>query len=309
MSGYPYRTLFAWMAALALIWLALCSPWSFAWNGVCAALVVLMTIVAMVIATRRIRERRHATRHMLSAIDTALASLPSDIKRNTPLVIAVGGAPHSERTAREARPGETALEGGVHVEGSLADLFGRDLVRMTDTAIWVRSNDPARLAHLADALRRWRDGQGPDAVAYPIAADRIDSQPDFAVALKRWRGAIAEASRALGYPLPVCVAVYAEEADAAAGDCPWFGVSGGCALRIDTLPALVASRAVHARGNFNRPGTPRTPRCTARCPDALGLRRGAARAYRHPAWRAAVAGYRLRRNRDRRASIPALAIP
>ncbi|WP_408535559.1 OmpA family protein [Paraburkholderia fungorum] len=287
MSGYPYRTLFAWMAALALIWLALCSPWSFAWNGVCAALVVLMTIVAMVIATRRIRERRHATRHMLSAIDTALASLPSDIKRNTPLVIAVGGAPHSERTAREARPGETALEGGVHVEGSLADLFGRDLVRMTDTAIWVRSNDPARLAHLADALRRWRDGQGPDAVAYPIAADRIDSQPDFAVALKRWRGAIAEASRALGYPLPVCVAVYAEEADAAAGDCPWFGVSGGCALRIDTLPALVASRLEqYTRVGISIDPEPRARRaarldaltrwaCDAVLPVLIGTQRGA----------------------------------
>ncbi|MEZ0606527.1 OmpA family protein [Paraburkholderia sp. IW21] len=242
LAGYPYRTLCVWIATLALIWLALCSPWPFVWNGVCAALVVLMAVVAIVIATRRIRERQQATRHVLSAIDTALASLPSDIKRNTPLIIAVGDAPHIVRTAREARPEGAPLGEPVHADGSLADLFGSDLVRITDTAIWVRSDDPARLAHLADALKRWRDGQGPDAVAYPVAADRVDSQPNFAAALKQWRGAIAEASRAVGYPLPVCVAVYAEEVHSAAGDCPWFGVSGGSALRIETLSELVASR-------------------------------------------------------------------
>ncbi|MGQ7933546.1 OmpA family protein [Paraburkholderia sp. D1E] len=245
LSGYPYRTLFVWIATLALIWLAAFSPWSFTWNAVCAALVVLMVVVAIVIATRRIRELRQATRYVLSAIDTALASLPSDIKRNTPLVIVVVGAPYIERTVRETRPEGTPLEEGGDPEGSLADLFGPDLVRITDTAIWVRSNDPTRLAQLADALKRWRNGQGPDAVAYPIAADRIDSQPSLAAALKRWRVAIAEASRAVGYPLPVCVAVYAEETDPAADDCPWFGVSGGGDLRIEALPALVSSRLEH----------------------------------------------------------------
>ena len=230
MAGYPYRTLFIWSATLALIWLVLCSPWSSGCNVVLAVLVVAVALVAIVIATQRIRARREATRHVLSAIDTALSSLPADVKRNTPLILTVGDA------ARHP-PEESG-----HTHSTLDDAFGTDPVRVTDTAIWVRWDDPARLMHLADALKRWRDGQGPDAVAYLIAADRIDSQATLAAGLKRWRSAIGEASRAVGYALPVCVAVYAEETHAAADDCPWFGVSGGSSLQIGTLPALVASR-------------------------------------------------------------------
>ncbi|WP_175948449.1 OmpA family protein [Burkholderia pyrrocinia] len=229
MTGYPYRTLTVWIAILALIWLALCSPWSPGWNVFFAVLAVFAALVAIVIATRRIRTRRDATRHVLSAIDAALSSLPTDIKRNTPLVLAVSDAP------KEAPLGDE--------NGPLADAFGTDLVRITDTAIWVRCEDATRLVHLADALKRWRDGQGPDAVAYLIPADGTVSQASLAASLKRWRSAIGEASRAVGYRLPVGVAVYAEEIQRAPDECPWFGISSGEPLRIDSLVRLVASRA------------------------------------------------------------------
>jgi outer membrane protein OmpA-like peptidoglycan-associated protein len=219
LAGYPYRTQFTWIATLALIWLLLCSPWSAGWNVTCAVLVVFVALIALVIATRRVRARREATRQVLNAIDTAINSLPADVKRNTPLVLAVGDT-----------------------NGALADAFASDLVRITDTAIWVRSDDPARLMHLADALKRWRDGQGPDAVAYLIAADKADSQANLAAGMKRWRSAIGEASRAVGYRVPVCVALYLEEAHPASDECPWLGISGGEPLQVETLPALIASR-------------------------------------------------------------------
>lgn len=175
-------------------------------------------LIALVIATKRIRTRRTATRHALSAIDAALSTLPADVKRNTSLVIAVSDE-----------------------NGSLADAFDTDLVRITDAAIWVRCEEPTRLAQLADALKRWRDGQGPDAVACLIAADRTVSEESLAASLKRWRSAIGQAGRALGYRLPVCVALYADEVERAADECPWFGVSSSEPLRIDGLVTLIAS--------------------------------------------------------------------
>ncbi|GAB3626087.1 flagellar motor protein MotB [Pandoraea terrae] len=220
MAGYPYRTLITWIASLTLIWLAFCSPWSAGWNAVLAMLTGFLALLSFVIATRRVRARRAATAHLLIAIDTALLSLPGNLKRNTPLVLAVSDA-----------------------NRALDHVFGVDRIRITDTAIWVRAGAPADLMHLADALQRWRGGQGPDAVAHLIAADKADSDAVLGASLKRWRSAIGEASRAVGYPLPVCVAVYAEEARPAPDECPWFGVSGSEPLRIDTLPALVASRA------------------------------------------------------------------
>ncbi|WP_335341226.1 hypothetical protein [Paraburkholderia phytofirmans] len=262
LSGYPYRSLFAWVATLALIWLALCSPWSSGWNWTCAAGVIVVLLVAMAIATRRIRERQASTRHVLVAIDAALASLPAYVKRNMLLVIAVGGASLAETVARKERATENREAGPGHADGSFANLFGAYSVRITDTAIWVRTDEPARLAHLADALTRWRDGQGPDALAYLIAADRIATESGLAASLKRWRSAIAETARAVGYRIPVCVAVYAEEeANPAAGESPWFGVCGASALEIDTLPALVASRLEHyARAAISANPGPRARR-------------------------------------------------
>jgi outer membrane protein OmpA-like peptidoglycan-associated protein len=219
LTGYPYRTLFVWVALLALIWIALFSPWSSGWNTVCAVLVVFVTFVAMVVATKRLRIRREATRHVLHAVDAALSSLPADVKRNTPLVIAIG---------------QTGDE--------LADVFGAGLVRMTDSAVWVRNDDPARLMHVADALKRWRDGQGPDAVAYLLAADQATGFVTLQAGLKRWCSAIGEASRAVGYSLPVCMALYAREAEDTADECPWFGVSGVERMQAGRLTDLIAAR-------------------------------------------------------------------
>jgi len=202
-TAYPYRMIFGWIAALALAWLALSSPWTTAWNLLLAGIVVVLAVTAITVATRRMRARQRTAQAVLTAIDASLESLPGDIARNTPLVLALG-----EPT------------------GVLPLAFGGALVKITETAIWVRVDEADRLAHVADALKRWREGQGPDAVACLVSAEQVRESGSLDAALQRWRTAIGEASRAIGYPLPVCLAVYAEETAGPADDCPWFGVSG-----------------------------------------------------------------------------------
>lgn len=237
MTSYPYRAQWVWIASLVLIWLALWSPCSTGWNVVVAMGVIAIALAGIAIATRRIRARRRATGHVLAAIDAALGAVPSDIKRNTPLVLTVSDA-SSLRGIAAGGWGTTATS---MTTGMLTGTSGTELVRITEAAIWVRCDEPQQLMHLADALKHWRDGQGPDAVAYLVAADWTDTEEAFATSLKRWRIAIDEASRAVGYRLPVCVAIYAEEAHAAADECPWFGVSGASPVQIATLPTQVAA--------------------------------------------------------------------
>ncbi|WP_043421004.1 OmpA family protein [Cupriavidus basilensis] len=221
MTGYPYRTLVGWIAALALAWLAFSSPWPAAWSLLLAAFTIGLALLAIIAATRRVRARQRASQPVLQAIDASLDGLPCDIRRNTPLVMAIGDT-----------------------SGALPLAFGEDLVRTTDAAIWVRVDDPSRLAHVADALKRWREGQGPDAVAYLIGADQARDAAALNAGLRRWRSAIGEAGRGVGYGLPVCIAVYAEEvarSNGAPDDCPWFGISGTGVLQGDRLPALIAA--------------------------------------------------------------------
>lgn len=218
-TGYPYRSMFLWIATLAAVWLALCSPWTTGWNIAGGALAVLGAATAIVIATRRALVRTQATQQVLRKIDGAISSLPADIKRNTPLVMVIAST-----------------------ETLLAATFAADAVRVTDTAIWVRVADPSRLAHFADSLKRWRDGQGPDAVAYLIDADAASDQATLVGGLRRWRSAIGEASRSVGYPLSICVAVYANELRPTADECPWFGLSGTGQIDTSTLPGLIATR-------------------------------------------------------------------
>ena len=203
MTAYPYRMIFGWIAALALAWLTLSSPWTTALNLLLAVIVIVVAVAAIAMATRRVQARRQASQAVLTAIDASLESLPDGIARNTPLVLALG-----EPT------------------GILANAFDGALVKITETAIWVRVDEADRLAHVADALERWREGQGPDAIACLVSAEQVREPGSFSAALQRWRAAIGEASRAIGYPLPVCLAVYAQEAGGPADDCPWFGISG-----------------------------------------------------------------------------------
>lgn len=239
MTGYPYRTIFVWIAALALAWLGLSSPWSTAWNLLLAGLVLVLTVAAVAIATRRARSRRQASQAVLTAIDASLEALPEDIRRNTPLVLTVGGT-----------------------SGVQTATFGESLVKITDAAIWVRIDEPNRLAVVADALKRWREGQGPDAVACLVAADEARDAATLCATLRNLRAAIGVASRAVGYPLPVCLAGYIEEAEEAGGprdDCPWFAVSGTvppdttlCAQLADSFAqypavAMPADRAARMR--------------------------------------------------------------
>lgn len=220
MNGYPYRMLVGWIAALALAWLTFSSPWQATWNLLLAAFTIALALVASLMATRQLRTRWRAAQPVLQAIQAPLDALPGDIRRNTPLVLAVGDA-----------------------TGAPARAFGEALVRITDTAIWVRIDGPNRLAHVADALKHWREGQGPDAVAYLIDADQANDAGVLNAGLRRWRSAIGEACRALGYTLPVCVAVYAEEAMGAPDDCPWFRASCTDGLLSDAQASLVAARA------------------------------------------------------------------
>jgi outer membrane protein OmpA-like peptidoglycan-associated protein len=202
-TGYPYRALFSWIAVLALAWLALSSPWSAGWNLLLAGFVAVLAGAAIVMATRRTRACRHASQAVLSAIDASLDALPGHIRRNTPMVLTVGGT-----------------------DGVLSNVFGDALARTADGAIWIRVDEPHRLAYVADALKRWREGQGPDAVACLIAADQAHDAAALSAALGNWRSAIGAASRAVGYSLPVCVAVFIEEAGGPPDECPWFGASG-----------------------------------------------------------------------------------
>ncbi|WP_081889517.1 OmpA family protein [Caballeronia sordidicola] len=224
-TGYPYRSICVWIAALVIVWLVLCSPWSLGWNVFVSVLVLLGVAAAIVVATRRGIARVGATHHVLLKIDGALSGLPADIKRNTPLVLVVGTS-----------------------STVVASAFGNQAIRVTETAIWVRVTDPSRLAHFADSLKRWRGGQGPDAVAYLIDADAANDQATLTGSLRRWRSAIDEAGRAVGYPMPVCVAVYANELHPTADDCPWFGTSGTSSVETMALPELISARLTQYAG-------------------------------------------------------------
>jgi outer membrane protein OmpA-like peptidoglycan-associated protein len=224
-TGYPYRSMFVWITALALVWLVLSSPWSLGWNVFAGVLVLLAATAAIVVVTRRVIARVSATQHVLRKIDGALNGLPADIKRNTPLVLVVGST--------------STLVAGA---------FGAESIRVTETAIWVRVSDPSRLAHFADSLKRWREGQGPDAVAYLVDADAANDPATLIGGLRRWRSAIDEAGRSIGYPLPVCVAVYANELRPTADECPWFGISGKSNLEAMALPDMIATRLTQYAG-------------------------------------------------------------
>ncbi|WP_018315211.1 OmpA family protein [Cupriavidus sp. UYPR2.512] len=219
MSGYPYRLLTAWVAALALAWLAFSSPWSAGWNLLLGTFALALALLAIVMLTRHRLAQQRASQPVLRALNASLDALPGDIRRNTPLILVVGDA-----------------------AGALARAFGEALITITDAAIWIRVDDPTRLAHVAAALRRWRAGQGPDAVAYLVAADLARDAAVLDAGLRRWRSAIGAASRAPGYTPPVCVAVYMAESAGTPDACPWFGISGAAPLQAATLPTQIAQR-------------------------------------------------------------------
>jgi outer membrane protein OmpA-like peptidoglycan-associated protein len=224
-TGYPTRLLIALWTLLAMVWLLLCSPWPWGWNAFLGVLALMSAVIAGFAATRRARVRQKSTQQVLHEIDGALSALPAGIKRNTPLMLAVG------------TPG-----------GFVGTGFGKEVICVTDTAIWVRVSDPTRLMHFADALKRWRDGQGPDAVAYLIDADSGAETASLMAEIRRWRSAIGEASRAVGYSLPACIAIYGRELQPTSDDCPWFGASGPDTLAIEALPELISSRLTQYAG-------------------------------------------------------------
>jgi hypothetical protein len=81
MSGYPTRTVTAWIAMLAIAWLLLCSPWSTGWNVAVGMLVTLAAALLVVAATKRMIACREATQQVLRKIDGVLGSLPADITK------------------------------------------------------------------------------------------------------------------------------------------------------------------------------------------------------------------------------------
>jgi len=222
-NRYPFRLLVAWVTILALAWLAFSSPLSAKWNWLLGVLTIGLALLMTASATRRLRAQRHAVEPVLQAIQASLDQLPGDLRRNTPLILTVGVS-----------------------TDALAKAFGHTLIRITDAALWVRVDDPVRLAHVATGLKDWRAGQGPDAVAWLIGADGFRDAGTLMQEVGRWRSAIDEASRAVGYVLPVCLAVYAEDSDDAdvpTDGLPWFGVSGMPLPAGNDLPASVANLA------------------------------------------------------------------
>lgn len=235
MSGYPYRLQAIWVVLLALAWIGFCSPWTLGINGLLAAFVVGVAVVVLVWITRRTRARQRATARTLTVVEGSLRALPPDLRRHTPLIITMGD-PHA-----------------------MTCVWGDDEVRMTDAALWVRCESPSMLMHLADALKRWRGGQGPDAIAVLIAADQGNADMQAVTVWKPWRSALSAAGRAVDYALPVCVAVYAEstrDKDAS----PWFGVSGATPLNGRGMPAVLAPRLEH----YVRMAPPTEPETRAR---------------------------------------------
>jgi outer membrane protein OmpA-like peptidoglycan-associated protein len=219
-SGYPYRLQTLWITLLALAWLGLCSPWTVGLKVLLTVLTVGVAPAALVWVTRRAQARRRATAHTLAAMDATLHILPGDLKRHTPLVIAVGDPL------------------------AMASVWGDTRVRMTDAALWVRCDDPPALMHLADALKRWRGGQGPDAVVCLMAADGGEADTQ-AAAWKAWMSAVNAASRAVGYALPMGVAVMAHYPDDGEDTCPWLGISGSVRLDVVDMPTLLRPLLEH----------------------------------------------------------------
>ncbi|KAI3589512.1 Outer membrane protein [Cupriavidus sp. U2] len=208
-KGYPYRAVAIWVMLLALAWLAFWSPWSDTWNAF-LGLAAVLAAVALCWVSRHLSTRAAPSQAALQSIATSLDGLPGHVRRTVPLVLTLG-------------------------DSALASAFGDDPIRITGDAVWVRVEHATDLAGLAVALRHWREGQGPDAVAWLVAADQHADFPELSGYLRRWHAVIAEAGRALGYPLPVCLAIYAADAGGPPDACPWFGVSGREIESGDTL--------------------------------------------------------------------------
>lgn len=199
-KGYPYRAVASWVILLALVWLAFWSPWSRTWNVLLGATIVV-TAVVLYWVSRHVHTRQQDPTVALQSIATSLDGIPRHLRRTVPVVLTLGDA-------------------------ALASAFGNEPIKVTANAIWVRVESAPGLTRLAVALRHWREGQGPDAVACLVAAEHHRELPELSGHLQGWHAAIVEAGHALGYPLPVCLAVYAEESGGPTDECPWFGVSG-----------------------------------------------------------------------------------
>ncbi|MDE1180303.1 OmpA family protein [Paraburkholderia sp.] len=123
-------------------------------------------------------------------------------------------------------------------------MFGTASATATHHAIWIRYDHPARLAHLADALRRWRNGCGPDAIVCAIDADA--SPETLQASLQHWHSAIRETNRALGYTVPVCVAMRVAQAGPFASvERSSASIGGDVPLRLDMLPSSIAAHFAH----------------------------------------------------------------
>ena len=218
MYGYPYRILLCWITLLVLIWLGLCSPWSLAWNIAAACGAVFVAGSAWLLASRRLQAMVHAAHPVRYAMDAALPGLAAEVKQLTPLILLVTDKHDATGASSVANHARTV-----------------DSVHITDTAIWVVISDPTHLMRAAVSLKAWRGGQGPDGVAYLVAADRTGvsdgsdvvhgARYSLATETKRWRYAIHATNRALGYSLPLCFGVFAEQGLPERDPRPWGWIS------------------------------------------------------------------------------------
>lgn len=217
LHGYPYCTLTLWLTAMALGWLAFCSPWPRALNLVLGISVLLASATVLTMVVRRRRARHAATQAALTGIEKSLDGLPAELRFNIPLVLVLGEV------------------------SCLNAVFGEHDVRLNDAAIWIAVKQTSQLPHLADALKYWRDGQGPEAVVCLMRADDDHDQARQAAGVQAWRSAIARASRAIGYALPVCIAAYLQDGPSTDDkDGTWIGASEADPLELAPLAQRIA---------------------------------------------------------------------
>jgi len=184
---YPFRlqVLLAVALALALIWLMTRIEPALAWT--LSGAIVLVAARLVILHTRRIASARKQAAQVLAALGEATASIPVDLRTRMPLVLVTGD--------------------------ELPMLFNRHegarFAHVGDGAIWLRVDNAKELAHLAVAVKQWRDGRAPDGIVVTVVPARYSDVDLLTQSLRMTRQAAADAAHLLGIrTIPGYVAMY-----------------------------------------------------------------------------------------------------
>ncbi|MFC0401896.1 OmpA family protein [Paraburkholderia rhizosphaerae] len=213
--GYPFRSVVAFAAVLALAVLWLVLPVGRALASLSTVVIGLLALVLVWTRTRQIALARAQNAQVLTALGIAAAEIPVRLRTRMPLVLVTGDG--------------------------LPALFDRDgdtrFAYVGDGAIWLRADRHQDVPRLSVAVRQWRDGRAPDGVVLSIAPALHAGVDGLTQRLRRLREALADASRMLGARLPTYVAIYQRSATAKR----LIGSSDGPAGDATTSAALQAT--------------------------------------------------------------------